>query len=166
MASYGKTSTERLATTHPLLQKVFNEVVKKFDNTIVCGHRSVREQEEAFSAGKSKVRFGKHNIYPSLAVDAAPWPLDWNDLERFTRFGFYVMGVAAGMGVPLRWGRDWDGDFDLNDQKFNDFPHFELVRPICSDIVVVDDLTTGPLTEEQRKKAMAWYDMSFKKIGG
>lgn len=128
MAKYGKTSSERLATAHPDLQKVFNEVVKHFDNTIICGHRSKEEQLKAYNSGNSKVRFGKHNSYPSMAVDAAPYPIDWNDLERFTRFGFFVMGVAAGMGIKLRWGRDWDGDFDLNDQTFNDYPHFELIE--------------------------------------
>lgn len=128
MAKYGKTSSERLATAHPDLQKVFNEVVKHFDNTIICGHRSPEEQLKAYNSGNSKVKFGKHNSYPSMAVDAAPYPIDWNDLERFTRFGFFVMGVAAGMGIRLRWGRDWDGDFDLNDQTFNDYPHFELIE--------------------------------------
>lgn len=127
MALYGKTSSERLATAHPKLQLVFRKVVIRFDNTIICGHRSPEDQLVAFNTGKSKLKFGKHNVFPSLAVDAAPWPIDWNDLDRFMRFGFYVMGVAEGMGIQLRWGRDWDRDFDLNDQTFNDFPHFELI---------------------------------------
>ena len=38
----------------------------------------------------------------------------------------FVIGLAAGIDVNLRWGGDWDRDFDLKDQRFNDYPHFEL----------------------------------------
>ena len=34
--------------------------------------------------------------------------------------------VAKGMGITLRWGGDWDRDFQVNDNKFDDFPHFEI----------------------------------------
>ena len=30
------------------------------------------------------------------------------------------------MGVNLRWGGDWDQDFEVQDNKFDDFPHFEI----------------------------------------
>jgi len=30
------------------------------------------------------------------------------------------------MGIRLRWGGDWDGDTELDDNKFDDLPHFEL----------------------------------------
>ena len=67
-----------------------------------------------------------HNSDPSRAVDVAPYPIDWNDTERFGRFAGFVLGMAAAMGIPLRWGGDWDRDNDTHDQKFNDLVHFEL----------------------------------------
>lgn len=78
--------------------------------------------------GFSKVRFpnSRHNVNPSLAVDVAPWPIDWMDTERFIYFGGYVKGIAAQLGIPIRWGGDWDGDFELKDNLFNDYGHFEI----------------------------------------
>ena len=37
------------------------------------------------------------------------------------------MSTGLLLGIKLRWGHDWDGDIDLNDQKFNDGPHYELI---------------------------------------
>ncbi len=52
------------------------------------------------------------------------WKGVWN-LCRFYYFAGFVMGTAAAMGVRLRWGGDWDGDTELDDQKFRDLVHFE-----------------------------------------
>jgi len=30
------------------------------------------------------------------------------------------------MGIRLRWGGDWDMDFKVMDNRFDDFPHFEV----------------------------------------
>lgn len=129
MKEFGKASKERLGTCHSDLQRLFAEVQKRYDCTIVCGYRGEEDQEEAYRTGKSKVRFpnSKHNQSPSLAVDVVPFPIDWKDRTRFYHFAGFVLGVAAGMGIKIRWGGDWDGDFVLNDQKFFDLPHFELV---------------------------------------
>ena len=56
----------------------------------------------------------------------APYPIDWNDKERFYFFAGYVKGIASQMGIELRWGGDWDSDNQLHDQTFMDLPHFEL----------------------------------------
>lgn len=122
-------SIERLASCHSDLRLLFGEVAKHCDLTIVCGHRTKEEQDEVFRTGKSKVQWpnGKHNQQPSLAVDAVPFPIDWNDKVRFYHFVGYVRGVAAQLGIKIRCGADWDGDFDFKDQNFHDLPHFELV---------------------------------------
>ena len=31
------------------------------------------------------------------------------------------------LGVRLRWGGDWDSDLEVDDNDFDDLPHFELV---------------------------------------
>jgi len=36
------------------------------------------------------------------------------------------MGTAQSLGYPLRWGGDWDGDTETNDNRFDDLVHFEL----------------------------------------
>lgn len=129
MPQLSEKSKERLEQCHPDLQKLFNKVIENYDCTIICGHRSAEDQEEAFRTGKSKVHFpeSKHNKYPSLAADVVPYPIDWNDLTRFYHFGGYVKAMAESIGIKIRWGGDWDGDFDFKDQNFHDLPHFELI---------------------------------------
>jgi peptidoglycan L-alanyl-D-glutamate endopeptidase CwlK len=116
------------------LQKLFEEVVKHFDCTVIQGHRGEKEQNQAYDAGRSKLRYpdGKHNASPSRAVDVAPYPVDWEDRDRFHYFSGFVMGMATRLEkkVPtlkLRWGGDWDQDTEVKDNRFDDLVHFELV---------------------------------------
>lgn len=129
MPSFGKRSRTNLDDAHPALIAVFKKVVQDFDCTVIEGYRGQYEQDAAFHAGKSKLRYpeSKHNRIPSLAVDVCPYPIDWSDHRRFYLFAGYVMAVANSMGVKLRWGGDWDGDWTWKDQSFHDLPHFELV---------------------------------------
>ncbi len=129
MSSFGKLSRERLATCHPQIQDVLNEVIKIFDFSILCGHRGEEDQNAAFEAGNSKVKWpnSKHNQYPSLAVDLAPYPIDWNDTERFARLAGYIQGYAYAKGICMRVGFDWDNDNDIKEHSLLDYPHIELV---------------------------------------
>ena len=128
MPKFSRKSKERLATCDDRLQKVFNEVIKYVDCSILEGHRSEERQNKLYKEGKTKVKYpkGRHNASPSLAVDVAPYPIDWDDRERFTLFAGFVIGLARGMGITLRWGGDWNMNFEVNDNKFDDFPHFEV----------------------------------------
>ena len=128
MPKFGKKSRDQLKTCHPKLQRVFNEVIKSVDCTVLKGYRNEEEQNEAYDKGNSKVRYpdGRHNANPSNAVDVTPYPVDWDDRERQTLFAGFVLGIAKSMGINLRWGGDWDQDFEVQDNKFDDFPHFEI----------------------------------------
>lgn len=128
MPAFSKTSLERLATCHPKIQAVMSEVIKYEDCVILCGHRGQAEQDQAFRDGKSKLKWpnGKHNTLPSLAVDVAPYPVDWNDTHSFARLAGYIQAVADTMGIAIKWGADWDQDGKTKDERFLDFPHFEL----------------------------------------
>jgi peptidoglycan L-alanyl-D-glutamate endopeptidase CwlK len=130
MPRWSKRSHDELATCHPELQAVFNTVIGGFDCTVIEGQRSEATQEEAYRTGNSKLRFpfSKHNTEPSLGVDVAPYPINWNDIRRFDVFAGYVLGVASQLGIEIRWGGDWDRDTDVHDQSFNDLVHFELVE--------------------------------------
>ena len=81
-----------------------------------------------YDEGKTKVKYpnGRHNDNPSRAVDIAPYPIDWADRERFHLFAGFVLGIARSMGIKLRWGGDWNMNFEVDDNKFDDFPHFEI----------------------------------------
>ena len=128
MPKFGKKSLENLSTCNGKLQQVFNEVIKYIDCSVLEGHRSKDRQNRLYDEGKTKVRFpkGRHNSFPSRAVDVTPYPVDWEDRERQTLFTGFVLGLARGMGINLRWGGDWNQDFKVQDNKFDDFPHFEV----------------------------------------
>ena len=130
MPKFGRKSRERIATCDKDLQNLFTEVVRYFDCSVLVGFRGKNEQNRAFKEGRSKVRWprGKHNTNPSSAIDVAPYPIDWKDRERFLYFGGFVKGCAYQMGIPLRWGGDWDNDTSLSDNKFDDLVHFEIRR--------------------------------------
>ena len=92
------------------------EVVKHVDCSILEGHRNETDQNKYFEEGKSKLRWpnSKHNKFPSRGVDVAPFPIDWEDRERFKFFRGFVYGVASQMGIKLNKTIEWD------------LPHFEL----------------------------------------
>lgn len=117
-----------LQTCDERLQRLFTEVIKHVDCTVIQGHRGKDEQDEAFRKGHSKLKFpnSKHNSFPSKAVDVAPYPIDWTNRERFTYFAGIVKGLAISMNIPLRWGGDWSRNFDPKDETFLDLPHFEI----------------------------------------
>jgi|TARA_R110002050_G_scaffold61083_1_gene135214 peptidoglycan L-alanyl-D-glutamate endopeptidase CwlK len=128
MPRFSKRSKNRLSTCDKRLQNIFNEVIKHVDCSILEGHRGAKRQNKFYNEGKSKVKFpdGRHNRNPSKAVDVTPYPVDWKDRERQTLFAGFVLGIARGMGIHLRWGGDWDQDFHVMDNRFDDFPHFEV----------------------------------------
>jgi peptidoglycan L-alanyl-D-glutamate endopeptidase CwlK len=138
MPSFSKKSLQQLATCHKDLQTLFHEVIKYFDCTVIEGFRNQELQDKAFAEGKSKLQWpnGKHNFYPSNAVDVAPCingGIDWNNAKQFYFFGGFVLGIATQLKAQgkithdIRYGGDWDSDKDINDQSFNDLPHFEII---------------------------------------
>jgi len=131
MAKFSKRSKDNLKTCHPDLQRLFNEVVKHFDCTVICGLRSEEDQNEAFRKGHSKVQFpnSKHNTLhnlPSNAVDVVPYPIEWENTPRMKFFIGYVLGTAKQMNINVTSGIDWDGDTFLKDTNFFDHPHFQI----------------------------------------
>jgi len=156
MPTFGPASRKKLDTIHEILQMLCNRVVKHFDITLLKGHRLEDEQNAAFNSGASTKQWpdSKHNTLPSMAVDAAPWPIPegWGDLKGQTilainldwkeRVKFYQMTTCFRFAwsqlceenpelskqYRLRIGDDWDGDGDYRDQNFDDLVHIEIVE--------------------------------------
>ena len=132
MPEFGVTSMHRLRKVHPELRAILFEAVELYDITIppLGGARTQTQQNELVADGKSKTANSKHVIQKdgySHAVDVIPYPVDWNDANRFFFMAGAIFSIANRRGVLLRWGHDWDMDMDFRDQTFNDSPHFELV---------------------------------------
>ena len=135
MPEFSAKSKARLLSCHPDLQRLFNEVIKWRDCTILVGHRGKEGQDEACRGGFSQLRWpgSKHNHKPSLAVDVMPYfscepHIRWQDELSTREFVGYVMATADQLGIKIRNGGDWDLDLDFYDQSFFDLPHFELVK--------------------------------------
>ena len=120
MPRFSKRSLNKLSTCHEDIQKVLKEAIKYFDFSVLCGHRDKQTQDEAYYQGFSKLKFpySKHNKKPSLAVDVAPYPIDWQDTLRFSFIAGVILTISNQMGVKLEWGGHW--------KRFKDYPHFQL----------------------------------------
>ncbi len=124
MPVFGKNSLKHRSQMHPDLQLVFDEAIKTYNLSLLCGHRNKEDQNKAFSEGFSKVQWpnSRHNIFPSEAGDAAPYPLDWKDIAAFKEMAKHVKAAAKKVNVEIEWGGDW--------KTFKDYPHFQLKRPV------------------------------------
>ena len=136
MPRFGTRSNIQLDTCHPEIQRILNEAIKYFDFSVICGHRDRAGQELAFKTKKTQLDWpnSKHNKLPSMAVDIAPWPISWENVSSFKFLAGHILTVSYMMHSEgrithlMRWGGDWDNDKDMNDQKFIDLPHFELIE--------------------------------------
>jgi len=129
MAKFGKRSIERLEGVHPLLVDWCFELVTIMDCSVISGVRSLTTQREYVALGVSKTMNSMHLIQPDgygHAVDLAPYPIDWAKLRSFDLLAGVGLGLAAKMGINIRWGGDWSQDMDVYDQSFNDVGHFEI----------------------------------------
>src|SRR3972149_3341085 len=96
MPSFSAASRQTLTTCDARLQHLFAAVIGDYDCTVIEGYRSPDRQHALFAQGKTKVRRGKHNESPSLAVDVAPyidgrgipWPVppNWSNHHSRSRY--------------------------------------------------------------------------------
>lgn len=136
MPRFSQESFSKLSTCHIDLQVLFFEVVKTFDCVILEGYRNEQDQEAAFNRGATTLHYphGKHNHQPSLAVDVAPYPIDWKNTKQFIFFGGFVLGIAEQLFVrekithKIRWGGDFNMNHNPGDDKFFDGVHFEIIK--------------------------------------
>ena len=124
MFRFGRRSRKRLEGVDAKLVNVLNELIKIMDVTVIEGVRSEERQRELLKKGATKVKYSKH--MSGKAVDIAPYPIDWEDRERFHYMGGMLRGIGQQLGIRVRWGGDWDSDGEIKDNNFDDLPHFEI----------------------------------------
>lgn len=144
MHKFSNRSKTRLGTCEMDLQELCNEALQIMNLTVLEGHRLTEDQLKKFRAGLSKVKWSKHNETPSEAVDISPWPIpdkwgsagpdrlfnikEFKERAKFYYLGGIMMALAYVRGISLRWGGNWDRDYevDFGDQSFDDLVHFEV----------------------------------------
>jgi peptidoglycan L-alanyl-D-glutamate endopeptidase CwlK len=131
MPTFSKRSNSKLLTCNPHLQYIARKAIQIIDFSVIWGYRDEESQNKAYAEGNSNLRFphSKHNSYPAQAFDFAPYPIDWEDIDRFIYVGGIIRGIAHEVGIRVRWGADWDSDGQLKDErKLRDFGHVELLE--------------------------------------
>ena len=140
MPAFGARSLEILATVDPAIIEVCHAVIPNYDFSVLPlgGFRTREQQDELVDAGKSQTRWptSKHNVNrqgrphaPGIAIDIAPYPINWEDTYRFIQLSGYMHQAAGRLGYELRWGGNWDGDqVIINAQNFNALVHYELIK--------------------------------------
>lgn len=130
---WGNSSREQLNSCTVDVQWLLTQVLLHVaDLTVIEGHRNEERQNSLYPKfTKLKYPHGKHNRYPSEAVDVQPYPRPKNNIRLCSSLG-YIAGAAkqigARRGLSVRWGGDWDGDGDVTDQTFDDLFHIEVKR--------------------------------------
>ena len=144
MPSFGTASRKQLDTCRAEIIKTLDIVVIEYDIMVLEGVRSWDRQAELLRQNKTKVGPGdsKHNPpkladgtedhdWLSDAVDVVPYPIDWKDAKRFIYMAGLIIGVGRTLGFDFRWGGNWDEDqIIIDDQNFDDLPHFEYRGPL------------------------------------
>lgn len=125
---FGKRSLTNLQGVHPDLVKVCHRALElsDIDFSVIEGLRTYQRQKELVAKGASKTLNSRH--LTGHAVDIAPYPIDWNNRDRFIALSKFMFQAAKELNVKIRWGGDWNENGDWRDEKFSDLPHFELSR--------------------------------------
>lgn len=116
---FSASSLKKLNELDPRLKALAVLMMSKqeMDFAIICGHRGEAEQNAAFYAGKSKVKFpnSKHNLLPAQAYDRVPYPIplntagDWDDKSPlWDQLAALEQQCAEELGIEIVNTIPWD----------------------------------------------------------
>jgi len=144
----GKRSKDRLLGVDPRMVAIVEKAItiSEQDFSVICGLRTVQEQEALVAKGASQTMKSKH--LEGLAVDLMAY-IDggrW-ELNLYDEIADAIRKAAIELGVNVRWGaawhktlNEWDGTAEdlMNEyidlrrsqgrRPFIDGPHFEIVE--------------------------------------
>jgi len=116
----GTRSNQSLSGVHVDLVAVVKKAIEitEVDFSVIEGIRHIERQRQLVKEGKSTTLNSRH--LTGHAVDMVPYPVDWEDLERFELMAEAMKSASEELEIPIKWGGDW--------KSFYDAPHFELDR--------------------------------------
>lgn len=127
---FSQRSLNNLKGVHSDLVKVVRRAleISELDFTVIEGVRTKERQAQLFKQGVTKTMNSRH--LTGHAVDIVPYPVDWNDLEKFGKLAKAMFQASKELKIPIRWGGDWNRNGRSDDEKFYDGPHFELLKAV------------------------------------
>ena len=122
--NFGAKSQSALSNVHPVLERVARRALAfgVLDFSVLSGYRTEEEQLALVAKGASLTVKSAHRQEPALAIDIAPWPVDWHDFRAFQQLAGLMKAAFALDEQSDKWvfitGADWD--------NFRDLGHFEI----------------------------------------
>ncbi len=133
MHKLSKASQKELDTCVAHWYVIIMILLRLIDVKVTCGFRGEDQQNTEYAEGDSTKKWpeSKHNKLPSPAIDIHPYPIDFEDRDRYVHMAGMVIAIGALVGVEIRWGGKWRKDVDIKDNKkvtgLDDLGHFEIV---------------------------------------
>ncbi len=127
MYSFGERSERNLTGVHPDIIRVLRKAISLgvIDFSVIEGVRTLARQKQLYAQGRTTEGHivtwtlnSRHIKQPDgygHAVDLAPYPIDWQNEDKFWMLRGLIMGVARMEGVDLRYLK-----------TNSDLPHYEL----------------------------------------
>lgn len=114
----GDRSRKNLDGVHHDLVSVVELAIKltEQDFMVIEGLRSLERQKKLLAEGKSKTMNSRH--LTGHAVDLCPYPVDWNDHNKFKVIAEAMKAASEELDIPIEWGGDWKNGWDK--------PHYQL----------------------------------------
>jgi len=115
-------SKRNLDTCIPDALVVCEDTIKEIGFTVFKGHKGMEEQNDNFLKKLSGLEYpkGRHNPFPSLALDFYPSPFNgnWEDDAAFENVARIFIAKAAARGIVVAWGGDWKKPKDTDHLEF------------------------------------------------
>jgi len=125
--TFGNTSLKRMQGVHPIWIQRAKRVLSYgiIDATVppLGGLRTTHEQRGLVEKGASQTLNSLHRVQDTgygHALDLVPYPVDWNNIERFNMLATLMFRAAQEDDYPCEWGGHW--------KSFKDYPHFQFTR--------------------------------------
>ena len=109
---WGLRSLQNLSGIHPDLRKVADRALQLTtqDMTVIEGIRSVERQRQLLAQGHTRTMNSRH--ITGHAIDVVPWPVDWDDWDKFDSLATAFAQASRELEIPITWGAAWHKNLD------------------------------------------------------
>ena len=127
-------SLERAKDVNPKLINLILLAIRRtpidFGVAWMGGKRTAEEQNQLFKEGYSQCdgyeKLSKHQSGDAIDLNIFVGSKLVENKEMLCVVAGVMFSCANELGIKIIWGRDWNSNGDLRDNKFNDQYHFEL----------------------------------------
>lgn len=139
---YDPDPSHHLVGVHPNLVKVFLRACELFKGRarVIEGVRSAQRQAQLYAQGRTVpgkivtwVKVSNHQAKADglgHAIDAvvmkADGSIEWNDSHQYDALDDAMQAASKELGIPIRYGGNWDMDEHRHEHGETDLDHWEL----------------------------------------